>query len=135
MTKDELIPKLDQLIQSSDQFVSEDRFVDRLLISECQFWFSEVITWINRSVGSDSFYYKEAVRIQANSKRQGGIYIDDVQMMIGHIRQFRSALYDDLLSDVHAAYLHLTSMISSNTRRNTAGLTEKLNPPSLRRPY
>jgi len=24
MTKDELIPKLDQLIQSSDQFVSED---------------------------------------------------------------------------------------------------------------
>ena len=103
MTKDELIPKLDQLIQSSDQFVSEDRFVDRLLISECQFWFSEVITWINRSVGSDSFYYKEAVRIQANSKRQGGIYIDDVQMMIGHIKQFRSALYDDLLSDVHAS--------------------------------
>jgi uncharacterized protein YutE (UPF0331/DUF86 family) len=103
MTKDELIPKLDQLIQYSNQFISDDHFVDRSLISECQFWFSEVITWINRSVGSDSFYYKEAVRIQTNSKRQGGIYIDDVQMMIGHLKQFHSAVYDGLLSDVQAS--------------------------------
>jgi uncharacterized protein YutE (UPF0331/DUF86 family) len=103
MTKDELIPKLDQLIQSSDQFISDDHFVERSLISECQFWFSEVITWIRRSVGSDSFYCEEAVRIQGNSKRQGGIYIDDVRMMIGHLRQFRSAVYDDLLSGLHAS--------------------------------
>jgi hypothetical protein len=31
MTKDELIPKLDQLIQSSDQFVSEDNEEARAL--------------------------------------------------------------------------------------------------------
>ncbi len=103
MTKDELIPKLDQLIQSSDQFISDDHFVGRSVISECQFWFSKVITLIKRSVGSEAFYCKEAVRIQANSKRQGGIYIDDVQMMIGHLKQFRSAVHDDLLSDVHAS--------------------------------
>lgn len=102
MTKDELIPKLDQLIRSSDQFISDDHFVERPLISECQFWFSEIITWTKRSVGADSFYCKEAVRIQANSKRQGGIFIDDVQMMIGHLKQFRSAVENDLLSDVQA---------------------------------
>lgn len=102
MTKDELITKLDQLIQSSDQFNSEAPFVERSRISECQFWFSEVITWMRRSVGADSFYCEEAVRIQGNSKRQGGIYIDDVQMMIGHLKQFRSAVHGDLLTELHA---------------------------------
>ena len=60
MTKDELIPKLDQLIQSSDQFISDNHFVERSAISECQSWFCEVTTWISRLVGSVSFYCKEA---------------------------------------------------------------------------
>lgn len=74
MTKDELISKLDQLIQCSVRFISDDTFV----------------------------YCNEAIRIQANSKRQGGIYIDDVQTMIGHLKQFRSAIRYGLLKDANA---------------------------------
>jgi hypothetical protein len=72
-------------------------FVHPDSIKDCQYWFSHVITLIQEINSLDTYFYDEAVSIIRGSKRQGGIFWQDIEMMKGFLQQFLDAVDGGLL--------------------------------------
>lgn len=85
--------KMGESIKSSE----EGNFVHHESTKNCQYWFSHIVTLIQEISSIDAFFYEEAVDIIRGSKRQGGIFWQNVEMMKGFLQQFLDAVDSDLL--------------------------------------
>ena len=75
-------------------------FVDSKSVSLCQILFSRSANLIENVTSSESFYAREAERIIAGSKRQGGIHRGEIQMLIGHLKALLQDIEDGLLTNI-----------------------------------
>lgn len=76
----ELSPRRDGMFVNSDQ------------ISQCQEWFSDILGCVKSIASENSFYFREAERIIKGSKRMGGIFWNEIQMMKGHLASLSHAI-------------------------------------------
>jgi uncharacterized protein YutE (UPF0331/DUF86 family) len=67
------------------------------LMADCEYWFSQIITFIQKITALDRYFYDEATKIINGSKRQGGIFCQNIEMMIGFLKHLYDAIDNDLL--------------------------------------
>jgi len=91
--------RINDLIKMGDLLKHPEKssFVHPDSIKDCQYWFSHIITLIQEISSLDTYFYDEAVSIIRGSKRQGGIFWQDVEMMKGFLQQLLDAVDGDLL--------------------------------------
>ena len=85
-------------IKFNDVYGVMGEWVDRSSVSICQTWFSRCSNLIENITSTNSYYCREAERIIKNSKRRGGIYRNEVEMLKGHLEALYSDIEDGLLA-------------------------------------
>lgn len=100
MNKENVIKELQKLIEKAESFtVNKEfhQFVDHDKSVDVQYYFSQVVTFIDTITGIDRYFYTEAKKCIDASKRQGGICVMNVANLIGHLNFLRDAIENDWL--------------------------------------
>lgn len=98
--KQKVIADLEELIKQAESLIGGKIFVARESVAACQYWFSHIVALMERISPQNSFYNKEAHYLIQRSNRQGGIYIEDINRLAGHLIFIRDAVRDNLLLKV-----------------------------------
>lgn len=84
----------------SVEFRDKSMFVSSNCVFNCQILFSRSANLIENITSRDSFYFREAERIIIGSKRQGGIFKNEIQMLVGHLNALLNDLENGLLTNI-----------------------------------
>src|SRR5205823_5175795 len=101
--REKVIEGLTELIEQGEKFVSTSRFVAPQASGECQYWFSRLVSQMDSISPEKSFYNQELLHLIQRSNRQGGIYQEDIQRIVGHLKFLRDAVNDGLLLKIEDA--------------------------------
>lgn len=89
----DLIARLDEFIGVGEGLSSES---DHLLkgdnARECQYWLSRLLAFLRSSLPETSLPYQGAVEMAHHSHRSGGIYQQDIAILVGHLKAIRDAV-------------------------------------------
>lgn len=88
------------LIKEGKPFEQEKWMIPVGKTASCEYWFNKIMTLVQQITAIDSFFYNEAQRIIEGSKRQGGIFCNNVQMMFGFLRHLHEAIDKDQLTKI-----------------------------------
>jgi uncharacterized protein YutE (UPF0331/DUF86 family) len=91
------IASLGELIEQAERLVPGRTFLSPESAGECQYWFSHIVALMDRITPQSSFYNQEARHLIHRSNRQGGIYLEDIRRLVGHLIFVRDAVNDGLL--------------------------------------
>jgi hypothetical protein len=94
--KNEYLQRIQKLLKVPDSF-KYDLLLSIESSADCQYWFSSIMTMIQSITDIDDYFYNEALHIIKNSKRQGGISPNEIEMMKGFLRQIYDAIDNNLL--------------------------------------
>lgn len=100
MNKENVIKELEKLIEKAEKFIVNkefQQFVDHDKSVDIQYYFSQVVTFIDSITGIDRHFYNEAKMCINASKRQGGICVMNIANLIGHLKFLRDAIKNDWL--------------------------------------
>jgi uncharacterized protein YutE (UPF0331/DUF86 family) len=96
----EILTLIEELIEQGEKFSSNFSFVSKELSSDCQYWFSKIVSVMDMFSPETSFYNREARSLINASNRQGGIFQENVQRLIGHLKFVRDAVFNGLIIKV-----------------------------------
>ncbi|MDO9567713.1 MAG: hypothetical protein Q7J15_13390 [Candidatus Desulfaltia sp.] len=90
----EVADKINDYIKSGEEFTVE---LDWGLLKgetakKCQYWASRLLIYLRKSFPSSSWPFEIAKRLFENSRRTGGIFVQDIGMLIGHLCAIRDAI-------------------------------------------
>ena len=90
---DDIIKRLDEFIADGDQFCNaEDWMIRGDEARDCQYWISRVSAFLRSTLPESSLQYREAVGIARASRRQGGLFRQDISILLGHLKGVRDAV-------------------------------------------
>jgi len=92
--------RITALIKEGEPFRKEKWMIPIEKAAACEYWFNKIIALTQQITAIDSFFYNEAQSIINNSKRQGGIFCNNVQMMFGFLRHLHEAIDKGYLTKI-----------------------------------
>ncbi|MBI2966360.1 MAG: hypothetical protein HYY40_00920 [Bacteroidetes bacterium] len=100
MEKQQLIIELEKLINKAESFIRGKKyhsFIDGEKSSDIQYYFGEVLTFIDKITGINKYFYNEAKNCINASRRQGGIHVMNISNLIGHLKYLKDAIENEWL--------------------------------------
>jgi uncharacterized protein YutE (UPF0331/DUF86 family) len=106
VSRDRALEDIDAVLAAADHISASSWMLKADAAAACQYWFGQVVAFLERTLPEHSFYSREAHNLILGSHRQGGIYADDVRRLIAHLRFLRDAIAGDLL---HRTYVEVVA--------------------------
>ncbi len=97
---DQARAELDELVATGSQIRARFTMLQRTEAAEGQYWLTRAVNAVERITGKDSTYSREAVGIARGAHRVGGISIDNIQMLVGHLRALSDIIQRGYLTTI-----------------------------------
>lgn len=92
--------RITTLIKEGKPFEQEKGMIPAEKTAACEYWFNKIMTLVQQITAIDKFFYNESRSIINGSKRQGGIFCNNVQMMLGFLKHLYEAIDKNQLTKV-----------------------------------